>query len=95
MSSSYLIAMGAPGHVDPGQNTKCHEQLLDDLNAEALRLRWNGTAIDFYHRHEGYVSIYVTPGNRPATLEDLRAFRQAQRAAEAAAQDRPQQGSLL
>jgi hypothetical protein len=95
MSSAYLIALGAPGHIDPTQNTKCHEQLLDDLNAEAERLRWDGTSIDFYRRHEGYVSIYVTPGDKPATLEDLRLFRQAQRVAEAAVQDQPKQGSLL
>lgn len=93
--SAYLIALGAPGHVDPAKNSAAHAQLLADLNAEAERLRWDGTTIDFYRRHEGWLSIYVTPGDTPATMEDLRQFRDQQRQAETAAQDQPEQGSMF
>ncbi|MDW5313753.1 hypothetical protein [Rhizobium sp. PL01] len=95
MSEAYLIALGAPGHVDPAKNSAAHVQLLADLNAEAERLLWDGTTIDFYRRHEGWLSIYVTPGDAPATMEDLRQFRDQQRQAEVVEQDQPEQGRLV
>lgn len=79
MSAALQITAGARGSDDPTENTAAHAEVLSRLNAEAQRLGWRGSAISFYRREDGYVSISIVAGDRSATLDDVRAFRDAQR----------------
>lgn len=49
--------------------------MLDELNALALTVGWQGCEVSFYgfsQKHR-FVTIHVVAGERPATLDDLRA----------------------
>jgi hypothetical protein len=95
MSSAYLICHGAPVPADRDQVPGLVAELIDAVNAEAARLGWTGTAFDRFSSIDGYLSFDVVPGERPATVGDLRAFREAQRRAQAAARSEPEQRTLL
>lgn len=80
---AYLIAYGGQAPAEPGDNTTFHQSLIDDMTAEATRLGWPGAAFADYGRSGGYVSLSIVPGVARPTLEDLRAFREEQRLAQA------------
>ncbi len=95
MTSAREIYAGTPGADQPEANRAAHRDLLSRLNAEAARVGWAGSAIEFYRREDGYISISIVPGDRPATLDDVRAFRERQRAEVAAAPPEPEQKGLF
>lgn len=80
MSTARLICYGARVPDDQALLPSLLEELIGDVNAEAGRVGWSGTAFDDYRLRDGHVSFSVVPGDRPATIEDLRAFRDAKRA---------------
>lgn len=95
MNAAYEIAYGGRAPADPGENSTFHQQLIDDMTAEAARCGWEGSAFSAYQRRDGYVSLSIVPGAARPTLEDLRNFREEQRlAAEAEAREQPEQGRL-
>jgi hypothetical protein len=85
-------AFKAPVEPTPADNTRFHEMFLLNLNAEAESRGWKGSAVCQYIRIEGYVSISIEPGSAPASMTDLRAFRERQRQAE---REQPEQGRLV
>jgi len=99
MSVAVLICHGdrlpADGHKTPALIA----ELIDEVNAEARRLAWSGTAFSRFTSADGYVQFDVVRGERPATIEDLRLFREAekQRRADEASKlaEQPEQGSLI
>lgn len=95
MSSTYRIATADRAPEDPAKNTAFHQELIDRLNAELGHYEWKGSVFADYWRRDGYVAIAIEPGETPATLEDLRAFREEQRKAREAELSKPEQGSLI
>ncbi|MEY9718808.1 hypothetical protein [Sinorhizobium fredii] len=79
MSSIVRMAVGDKIPDDPAANAAMHQGLLDILNAEAGRVGWSGISFDLYTSAKGWAAITAVPGEKPATLEDLRAFREWQK----------------
>lgn len=95
MSSTLLIAIGDKAPENPAENTAFHQGLVDRLNVEAKHYGWEGATFDTYWRRDGWVAITIAPGASPATLEQLREFREAQRKALEEAEKQPEQGRLI
>ncbi|MCT7662349.1 hypothetical protein [Shinella kummerowiae] len=99
MSSAYLICHGDRLPVDGHKAPALIAELIDEVNAEAGRIGWGGTAFSRFSSADGYVQFDVVPGETPATIEDLRLFREAEkkrRAEEAAKRaEQPEQGSFI
>ncbi|WFS02191.1 hypothetical protein [Rhizobium tumorigenes] len=101
MSDVVLIATAyaAPTSPTPEQNTSFHKQFLSDINAEAARRGWDGSSVHVYLRMPvgdvPYVSITIAPGERWADLDDLRAFREQQRAQRDLEMQQPEQGRMF
>lgn len=96
MSSIVRMAVGDKIPDDPAANAAMHQGLLDILNAEAGRVGWSGISFDLYTSTKGWAAITALPGEQPATLEDLRAFRELQEARlEAELESQHDQGRLL
>lgn len=79
MSSIVRMAVGDKIPADPAENAAMHRALVDLLNADARRVGWDGVAFDLYTSKDGWAAITAIPGERPATLEDLRSFREQQK----------------
>lgn len=79
MSEAYLICHGSALPEDRHQVPALVAELIGEVNAEAARLGWPGTAFDCFSSVDGFLSFHVVPGERPATVEDLRIFREEQR----------------
>ena len=69
--------------TDASSNAVQHQALLDLLNQAADGDGWGGSEISQYVVIDGYVSITITPADRPATIFDLRRFREEQKRIEA------------
>ncbi len=96
MSSITHMAVADKIPDDPAANTAMHQGLLDILNAEAGRVGWPGISFDLYSSSRGWAAITAVPGEKPATLEDLRAFRELQKARlEAESDTHTDQGRLM
>lgn len=80
MSAAFLIAVSFAAPEDLEANRLAHQQVMDDLAAEAGRLGWPGVDFDHYARANGAVLIQVVPGDSAPTLEGLRVFRERQKA---------------
>lgn len=78
--------------TDAGTNAVQHQALLDLLNEAAADDGWAGSAISQYVVIDGYASITIEPADRPATIFDLRRFRDEQKRIEA---ERAEEGRLL
>jgi hypothetical protein len=90
------MAVGDKIPDDPAANAAMHQELLDILNTEAGRVGWRGISFDLYTSAKGWAAITAVPGEKPATLEDLRAFREWQkRRLEAESDTHTDQGRLL
>jgi hypothetical protein len=79
MSATILISIADRRPEDLAQNTAFHQSILDDLNREATFRGWNGSVIDDYASDEGVVAVTIAEGGQPATIEDLRKFREDQK----------------
>lgn len=79
MSNALLIAYGGRAPVEPTENRKFHQTLLDDLHAEIGRVGWAGADFCHYARADNRVSIEIVPGTAPLSLERLAQFREEQR----------------
>jgi hypothetical protein len=95
-----LIAYGGRAPTELSENTRFHQELLDDLSRETAARGWAGADFDAYRRSEGYVLIEIVPAETGVlTLERLADFRQRQkdmREAERMAQaSEPEQRSML
>lgn len=96
MSQIARIATADTMPADPAERAKAHQGLIDILNAEAERAGWAGAEYEVYTSRGGIAAITIMPGETPATLEGLRAFRESQKQAAAEANDnQPEQRSLL
>lgn len=100
MSQIARIATADTMPADPAERAKAHQGLIDILNAEAERAGWKGAVFDVYTSRGGIAAITIAPGEAPATLDDLRAFRESQKQAAALAAPQandndPEQRSLL
>jgi hypothetical protein len=69
--------------TDASSNAVAHQALLDELNQVAAGDGWSGSRIAQYVVIGGYVSITIEPADRPATIFDLRRFRDEQKRIEA------------
>lgn len=78
MSSTLSLSIAARRPNSIADNTAAHQMLLDELNAEARACGWDGTTIDCYRIHAGIIGLTVVSGSMPATIEDLRQFKDAQ-----------------
>lgn len=85
MSSAYLICYGDRVPTDTHAVPALLAELIGEANAEAARCGWVGTAFSRFSSSEGYLQFDLVPGDAPATIEDLRRFREAQRVERAAA----------
>jgi len=85
-------AFKAPVEPSPAENTRFHDMFLSNLNGEAKARGWVGSAVCQYLRLDGYVSISISPGDRWASMKDLRDFRERQRQAQ---REEPEQGRLV
>lgn len=99
MSSAYLISCCDAVPADAHQTPAVIASMIGDVNREAARLGWAGAAFSRFSSTEGVLQFDVVPGEKPATIDDLRAFREAekQRKAEEAAKlaAQPEQGALI
>jgi hypothetical protein len=99
MSAAYLICIGDPAPADPAGVPGVIAALIDEGNAEALRLGWAGTTFGQFSSCDGYLQFSMVPGDAPATIDDLRRYREEQRAkrleAETQAAAQPEQGSMF
>lgn len=78
--------------TDVGSNAIQHQALLDLLNQAAAGDGWAGSEISQYVVIGGCVSITIKPAARPATIFDLRRFREEQKRIEA---EQAEEGRLL
>lgn len=99
MSSAYLISCCDGVPADAHQTPSVIASMIGDVNREAAARGWPGTTFTRFSSTEGVLQFDVAPGEAPATIEDLRAFREAEkkRKAEQAAKqaEQPEQGALL
>lgn len=99
MKPAFLICCCDGVPADAHQTPSVIASMIGDVNAEAARRGWAGTAFSRFSSAEGRLQFDVVPGEKPATIEDLRAFREAEkkRKEEEAAQlsAEPEQRSLL
>ncbi|ASY69365.1 hypothetical protein [Sinorhizobium fredii] len=96
MSSIVRMAVGDKVPDDPAANAAMHQGLLDILNGEAGRVGWRGISFDLYTSAKGWAAITVVAGEAPATLEDLRSFREWQKGRlEAESDNHTDQGRLI
>ncbi|WP_377299647.1 hypothetical protein [Rhizobium sp. SGZ-381] len=78
--SDQLIAYGGRAPTELSENTKFHQELLDDLSREMAVRGWSGADFDAYRRSDGYVLIEIVPADEGVlTLERLAVFRQRQK----------------
>lgn len=77
--TAILISTAAPRPSDLADGPAIHQNLLDDLNREANAVGWLGTTIEDYAATGGCIVLTVAPGEWPATIEDLRKFREDQK----------------
>lgn len=78
MSAILSLSTAARRPDNISDNTALHQMLLDELNAEAKACGWVGTTIDCYGICAGIIGLTVISGRMPATIEDLRQFKDAQ-----------------
>lgn len=80
---------------DPALATEFHMGLIEILNTEAReRHGWSGSAIKDYGKQGGIAFLQLVPGEKSfATIDDLRVFREEQRAARERNPE-PEQGAL-
>lgn len=99
MSSAYLISCCDAVPADAHQTPAVIASMIGDVNREAATRGWAGTAFTRFSSTDGVLQFDVAPGEAPATIDDLRAFREAEKkrkAEEAAKQaEQPEQGALL
>lgn len=110
MTSAYRISCCDAVPADAHKTPEVIASMIADVNAAAVDCGWDGTTFTRFTSLGGILSFDVEPGERPATIEDLRQFREAEkkrRAEEAAkvvdldearrerAALAPEQGSLL
>ncbi|MCH4541412.1 hypothetical protein [Ochrobactrum sp. A-1] len=76
MSAAILISLADRRPEDLALNTAFHQSILDDLNREATFRGWSGSIIDDYASGDGIVAVTIAEGEQPATIEDLRKFRE-------------------
>ncbi|RBO94965.1 hypothetical protein [Pseudochrobactrum asaccharolyticum] len=79
MSTILSLSTAARRPDNISDNTAIHKMLLDELNAEAQAHGWAGSAIDCYRVTGGIIGISVIAGVMPATIDDLRAYRDNQK----------------
>lgn len=99
MSTAYLISCCDGVPADAHRTPAVIASMIGDVNREAAARGWAGTAFSRFSSTEGVLQFDVVPGDQPATIDDLRAFREAEknRKAEEAAKraEQPEQGALL
>lgn len=76
MSAILSLSTAARRPDNISDNTAIHKILLDELNAEAQAHGWAGSTIDCYRVTSGIIGITVIAGDMPATIDDLRAFKE-------------------
>lgn len=81
---------------DPAKSTDFHMGLIEILNSEAReRHGWAGSEIKDYGKLGGIAFLQLVPAEKNfATIDDLRAFREMQRADRERDQQQPEQGVL-
>lgn len=95
MSSTSLTVADRPPE-DAGQVPGFYAGLLSLLNDEGRdRHGWAGSAIKDIGKSGGIVFLQIVPAEGFATIDDLRAFREAQRKAREGQAPDPEQGRLL
>lgn len=96
MKPEIWIAVGGAAPQDPSDNTTFHDGLLTQLKADAEQMGWAGMALCHYHREAGVVGLGAGAGDGWPDLDDLRAFREAEKArAEQQEHQHQTQGVLL
>lgn len=81
---------------DPGLAAAFYENLLNLVNAEGRDQHgWSGSTILDYGKISGTAFLQLAPGEAFATIDDLRRFREVQRAAREQEIHKPKQGSLV
>lgn len=76
MSAILSLSTAARRPDNISDNTALHQMLLTELNAEAKARGWVGSAIECYRVTGGIIGITVIAGDVPATIDDLRAFKE-------------------
>lgn len=100
MSDTLLIAMAEKAPIKPTEveGRAFHEGFISKLNDEAAVRGWEGSTFHVYVRipvdDTSYISMTIAPAGRFATLDDLRAFREAQRTQREHEEQQPEQGRL-
>lgn len=79
MTTITSITMSAYRPDNASDNTAVHQLVLNELNEAARMAGWAGTAIDDYGIRDGIIIITVIVGDMPATIDDLRTYRDNQK----------------
>jgi hypothetical protein len=86
MSTAQSIHLACPPPVDPSRSTIVHGELIGDLIAGAEAEGWQGAEFCDYERRPDMIAIGIRRGEDWPGLDELRAFRERQKAERAAAE---------
>ncbi|CDZ67655.1 Hypothetical protein NGAL_HAMBI2605_59360 [Neorhizobium galegae bv. orientalis] len=79
MSRNRAHCYGCLISKDPAENTRAHQKMIDELNAEIDADGWPGVIVTLLRSRNGRTDIQIEPGENRLTLDYLRQLRAAGR----------------